>query len=56
MDRKSQASKKTAEKKSSVLDASRLTGMNKTHDSSFKVEIPDSCLLTMMKKVLVEKF
>ena len=55
-DRRSQASKKTAEKKSSVLDASRLTGMNKTIDSSFKVEIPDSCLLTMMKKVLVEKF
>ena len=54
MDRKSQASKKTAEKKSSVLDASRMTTLNKTNDS-FRYETPDSCLVSMMKKTMISK-
>ena len=43
--------------KKSNLDASKYQSMSmaKTHGESFKYEIPDSCKVTMMKKVLVQK-
>ena len=42
--------------KKSNMDASRYTSMNKTGDNfSSKYDIPDSCKIAMMKKVLIEK-
>ena len=49
------ASKRSSKK--SQLDASKYQSMSVAkHSESFKYEIPESCYVSMMKKVLVEKF
>ena len=52
VEKRSQVSKKSG--KMSSKDNSRFTTLNKTTEN-FKFEIPDSCKVTMMKKVLIEK-
>ena len=52
-DKRSQVSRKSGTHKSSK-DNSRFATLNKTNEN-FKFEIPDSCKVTMMKKVLIEK-
>jgi hypothetical protein len=52
-DKKSHKSK-TSAKKSNIRGSTNMS-LNKTNNDNFKFEIPPSCFVTMIKKVLIEK-